>query len=150
MDIYEAMDYGPLNLEHHGILGMRWGNRKQRIEARRNVLNRAAIGLANEASAYSNEYQKTMANGNAKAAKQARRNAINARAEASNYMLNALGHKMYTKNDLMYAQKHINGDATMKDIHKRMNRRAALGLTALGIMFAASTAADLMYDRRLA
>lgn len=149
MDIYEAMDYGSLNLEHHGILGMKWGRRKQRIEAKRDVFNRAAIGLANEASAYSNKYQRAMANGNTEAARQARRNAMKARVEASNYMLNALGQKMYTKNDLKYAQKYINGDATMKEIHKRTNRRVALGLTALGAIFAASTAASLMDDRRL-
>ena len=47
MDIYEALDYGSLNLEHHGILGMRWGYRKQRIEERKAIFNRAAIKSAN-------------------------------------------------------------------------------------------------------
>lgn len=50
MDIYEALDYGSLNLEHHGILGMRWGHRKQRIEERKAIFNRAkhrmALGFA--------------------------------------------------------------------------------------------------------
>ena len=149
MDIYEALDYGSLNLEHHGVLGMRWGHRKQRIEERRAIFNRAAIKSANEALTYSNRYRKAMADKNVNAARQARRNAINARAESANYMLNALGGRMYTKGDLKYAQKYINGKATMKDLHNRAKRRMALGFAALGATVAVPTVANAVYGRRL-
>lgn len=82
MDIYEALDYGSLNLEHHGVLGMQWGHRKQRIEERKAIFNRAAIKSANETLTYSNQYRKAMADNNVNAARQARRNAINAVANA--------------------------------------------------------------------